>query len=132
VTEKTQSKKEPFDPFAVGPDEVATGATEPQVQSEAEPMPEPDDRGAESPSREYVEYVGTGIVDSPEFVSARTISRKDAKRGWDLTMAKDLEWTRAEGGVNKGRMLVSTEGLDPAVVRALESEPGFKVVTLND
>lgn len=108
---------------------------DPQVDADLEPLPA---EGGEVPAepdrtREYVEYVGTSVADSPEFVASRTITRRDAKEGaWDLKMDKDLVWTKETRGKRRGRMLLPTADLSADVLEALREESGFKIVSLND
>lgn len=86
-------------------------------------------------TREYIEYLGE--QDSPHgtsFLTSHTLPKGDPV--WDrLKVAKpskDLVWRRDEFGPgigNKGnRMLLDTEDLDPAIVKAVAKIPGFKVV----
>lgn len=82
-------------------------------------------------SKEFVEYMGSEQYGT-EFEDRRVISRRDVKEGWDVSMSKDLVWTKARSGPNRGRMLLSTEGIPEEVMERLREEPGFRVVTVEE
>jgi hypothetical protein len=91
---------------------------------------------AEAPqTNEFIEYLGD--PDNPygtAFLASHTLPKNDTV--WDRLRVdkpgKDLVWNRDEFGPaigNKGnRLLLSTEGLDPALVQGLAKVPGYKVV----
>jgi hypothetical protein len=86
-------------------------------------------------TREYIEYLGD--PESPHgtaFLTAHTIPKGDSV--WERLKidkpTKDLVWKRDEFGPKIGqkgnRMLLDTEGLDPAIVQGVVKMPGYKVV----
>lgn len=86
-------------------------------------------------TNEYIEYLGD--PDSPHgtaFLSSHTLPKNDTV--WERLRvdkpSKDLVWNRDEFGPGIGRkgnrMLLSTEGLSPELVKAIAKVPGFKVV----
>lgn len=86
-------------------------------------------------THEYIEYLGE--EDSPHgvaFLTQHMIPKGDSV--WErLRVAKpskDLVWKRDEFGPKIGqkgaRLLLSTDGLDPALVQGLAKVPGYKVV----
>lgn len=79
---------------------------------------------ATEPAREYVEYLGEDKYGT-EFVDARVISRKDAKDGWDISIPKDLRWTKD----GKGRMRLPLSDIPEEVRENLLEDKAFKLVT---
>jgi len=113
---------------------------EPQTAAEAEVLedenvapedltPEADEDEEAEPATPYIEYVGTPPYGA-QFIVEHTITRKQIKDAWDLTMPKDLKWTKAEGGPLKGRMLVPVSDMTPEVAEGLANDPMFKRVEL--
>lgn len=78
---------------------------------------------------EYLEFVGTPPYGA-EFISSHTVTRRQVRDNWDLSMPKDLEWTKAKGGPHAGRMLVPVSDTTPEVAQGLENDPMFRRVTL--
>lgn len=74
--------------------------------------------------KEFVEYIGEKPFGT-EFVDRRLITRKDAKDGWDISISKDLEWTKRRDG----RMLLAAEDIPDEALAHLREAPDFKVVT---
>lgn len=97
---------------------------DPDVDVDLEPPAEPADN-------EYIEWVPSNAVEA-ELVSARSITRTEAKTGWGVSIPKDLEWTRIKQGKSRNRFLLPVSEISPDALKALETEPGFKRVTLND
>jgi hypothetical protein len=88
----------------------------------------------EPETTDYIEFVGTDPQFGTEFyrpgVVGHSITRKHMRETHDVTMTKDLEWTKAEAGKHKGRMLVPVEGLSQDTLDILENDPMFKRVSL--
>lgn len=83
-------------------------------------------------STEYVEFTGVGDYGT-EFYgdTGHTISRRDAKNGWDEEIPSDLVWRRGKGKLAKRYLLPLSEV--PENVRELVlGEPHFKKVTLQN
>ncbi len=88
------------------------------------------DKAQEPESTEYIEFVGVPPI-TPEFVKERIITRREAKDGWDISIPKDLVWTKGKGKL-KGRMLIPTADLTPETVEMLvDVEEGFKLVRIS-
>lgn len=90
---------------------------------------------AEETAPEWIEYLGD--PENPNgvhFLHSHTIPKTDAVwKRLGVKPTKDLVWERdplgAPIGFKGNRLLLSTEGLDPAVVSAVvEKVPGYKVV----
>lgn len=86
-----------------------------------------------APKQEYIEYLGEephGV----SFLSSHTIPKGDPvwKRS-SVKATRDLVWERDPYGPGIGqkgsRMLLSTEGLEPEMLQALEKVPGYKRVS---
>jgi len=99
------------------PEGTPSEMQDPGATKASEPMPEP---------VEYVEFVGTEPYGA-EFITAHTITRKQARDAWEITIPADLVWTKDRR--KKDRMLVPTEGMSPELVEFLADDPMFKVVT---
>jgi hypothetical protein len=83
------------------------------------------------PNMEYVEYAGDSQYGT-EFLTSHTITPRQAKEGqWGIDIPTPLVWTKRLGGAYKGRMLVPVEDITPEALAALENEPGFSRVTLD-
>ena len=94
-------------------------------EPEAEPEPE---------KVEYIEFLGTDPKFGTEFyapgVVGHTVTRKDLKDAWGITIPKDIEWTKLAGGPHRGRMLVPVSDLTPEAADGLANDPMFKRVSL--
>lgn len=96
-------------------------------------------KAAEQPAaetHEYIEYLGDPTnTHGTAFLHSHSIPKGDPV--WERLRVdkptKDLTWERdplGPGmGFKGGRMLLSTDGMDPALVKALtEKVPGYKLV----
>ena len=92
----------------------------PRTQQQAEATAE---RAEATTDEGFIEYVGTKPYGT-EFVDARVISRKDAKDGWDISIPKDLRWTKDR----RGRMLLPVADIPAEALPFLEDAPDFKRV----
>lgn len=116
-----------------------TDVNEPQTAEEAEVLadeaaapeeltPEADEESAPA-KEEFIEYVGEPPYGA-QFISRHTVTRRQIKDAWGITIPKDLEWTKTEGGPNKGRMLVPVSDMTPEAAEGFASDPAFKRVEL--
>jgi hypothetical protein len=80
---------------------------------------------------EYIEFVGQQPY-GVEFTAEHVVTRKQLREAWDVTIPKDLKWTKAEGGPNRGRMLVPVSDMTPEAAAGFENDPLFKLVTLSN
>jgi hypothetical protein len=104
---------------------AAPELTEEQLPEET-PTPE---KSAES---EYIEYVGDKASYGTEFLSEHTVTRKQLRDAWGVDTDKDLRWVKAEGGPNRGRMLVPVADMSEAAAKGFEKDPLFRRVTLSN
>jgi len=84
------------------------------------------------PGTEYIEYVGDKASYGTTFLSEHTVTRKQLRDAWDVETGKDLRWVKAEGGPNRGRMLVPVSDMSPEAAKGFENDPLFRRVTLSN
>lgn len=75
----------------------------------------------------FVEYVGSAPYGT-EFEDFRQITRREAKDAWDISIPRDLRWTKAQHGQNRGRMLLPLADVPAEVRDLLLEDKAFKVV----
>lgn len=92
----------------------------PRTRSEQTPQADAAEAQAEQGFIEYSGYPPYGT----EFDDHRVISRKDAKDAWDVTIPKDLRWTKDR----KGRMRLPLADVPVEVRDLLLEDKAFKVV----
>lgn len=78
----------------------------------------------------YIEYLGSERYGT-EFEDTRLITRKQAKDAWEVSIPKDLRWTKARSGPNRGRMLLPLSEVPAEVVDLLLEDPSFAKVGLD-
>lgn len=85
-----------------------------------------DNQEPEQKASEYVEYVGrTGTAQ--ELGSVRTISRKEARDGWDVDLPEGMKELRWDKG---NRHRIRTSDLSPEIVEILTTrEVGFRLTS---
>lgn len=90
-------------------------------QAAAEPQ---ENQTAAEPQEEqgFIEYLGEDKYGT-EFIDARVISRKDAKDGWDISIPKDLRWTKDR----KGRMRLPLAEVPVEVRETLLEDKAFRL-----
>jgi hypothetical protein len=98
--------------------------------TEADPEVAADEEAFEEPeTTEYIEFVGTPPY-GVEFTSEHTVTRKQLRDAWSVSIPKDLVWRKTEGGPNQGRMLVPVSDMTPEAAAGFENDPLFKRVEL--
>lgn len=75
----------------------------------------------------FIEYVGTAPFGT-EFEDVRQITRREAKQAWDVSIPKDLRWTKEHHGPNRGRMLLPLSQVPAEVRNMLLEDSAFKQV----
>jgi hypothetical protein len=90
-----------------------------------------EDQEAQPSEQEYIEFVGQE-PHGTEFHSEHTVTRKQLRDAWGVETSKDLRWTKAAGGPNKGRMLVPVSDMSEAAAQGFENDPMFRKVTLSN
>lgn len=78
----------------------------------------------------FIEYLGSERYGT-EFEDVRQITRREAKQAWDVSIPKDLRWTKARSGPNRGRMLLPLSEIPAEVVDLLLEDPAFVKVGLD-
>jgi hypothetical protein len=82
----------------------------------------------EPEATEYIEFVGTDPQYGTTFHTSHSVSKAHFKKFHDLTVPKDLVWTR---GAN-GRFLVPVSDMTPEAAEVLVNDPMFKRVTVSN
>lgn len=75
----------------------------------------------------FIEYLGSERYGT-EFEDVRLITRKQAKDAWEVSIPKDLRWTKAKSGPNRGRMLLPLADIPAEVVDLLLEDSAFTKV----
>lgn len=91
------------------------------------PQSKADQTEARTEEAGFVEYVGSAPYGT-EFEDVRQITRKEAKAAWDISIPKDLRWTKAQQGPNRGRMLLPLADVPAEVRELLLEDSAFKTV----
>ena len=92
-----------------------------RARSEQTEQPEAPEPVAE---KQFVEYLGEDKYGT-EFIDVRLISRKDAKDGWDISIPKDLRWTKDA----QGRMRLPVSDIPADALERILAGKTFKLVT---
>lgn len=79
---------------------------------------------AEPTPEGFIEYLGSDKYGT-EFEDVRLITRKQAKAAWEVSIPKDLRWTKARTGPNRGRMLLPLADVPAEVVDLLLEDKAF-------
>jgi hypothetical protein len=76
---------------------------------------------------EYIEFLGTDpAVHGTALHTEHSVSKAHMKKYHDLTIPKDLSWTRG----SNGRFLVPVSDMTPEAAEVLANDPMFKRVTV--
>lgn len=75
----------------------------------------------------FIEYVGAAPFGT-EFEDTRLITRKQAKDAWEVSIPKDLRWTKKQSGPNRGRMLLPLADVPTEVREMLLEDKAFRQV----
>ena len=94
-----------------------------RVMTDTGMISEPLSKPPSEPPKQFVEYMGSKQY-GVEFTGQRIITRRDAKRVWDISIPKDLVWTKNA----KGRMLLPRDTIPEEALEILLQDPKFKVV----
>lgn len=107
----------------------AQTAEEREVALDEAAMPQTAEAEPEPEKTEYIEFVGTEPYGT-EFIGEHTVTRRQLREAWGVTIPKDLKWTKTQGGPNAGRMLVPVSDMTPEAAEGFDKDPMFKLVSL--